>query len=150
MARHPRLLLVGLLSLFLGACPLRAEMPIQPQCTARSQTPSTCGPDQLPVTCEGRERCMTRPKFVSRPTPYLPPVAIANRVTGVAILACTITEQGTVEDCSIVQSLPYSDIALAETLQEPIYSPALLDNKPVRVRYQTECFTPQCQSMCRG
>lgn len=78
---------------------------------------------------------MNRPKMVSGPTPYLPPVAIANRVIGTAILVCTITEQGTVEDCGIVQSLPYSDIAIAETLQAQTYTPVLLDNKPVRVRY---------------
>ena len=35
----------------------------------------------------------------------------------------------------IVESLPYSDIALAETLQAQTYTPVLLDNKPVRVRY---------------
>ena len=78
---------------------------------------------------------MKRPKMVSGPTPYLPPEAIANRVTGVAILVCTITEHGTVEDCGIVQSLPYTDIALVETLQAQTYTPVLLANKPVRVRY---------------
>lgn len=78
---------------------------------------------------------MKRPKMVSGPTPYLPPVAIANGVTGVAILVCTITERGNVEDCGIVQSVPYTDIALVETLQAQTYTPVLLDTKPVRVRY---------------
>jgi hypothetical protein len=78
---------------------------------------------------------MARPVFIGGPTPSLPPEALANRVLGVWVARCIITEDGAVEKCKIVKGLPYSNAHLLNIVQTQKYTPVIFEGKPQRVFY---------------
>jgi TonB family protein len=78
---------------------------------------------------------MTRPVLVSRTDFTYPRELLAQRITGLLILRCVITEVGTVEDCVVIKPLPrFTEWAL-EKLKTARYTPVTLEGRPIRVRY---------------
>jgi len=61
--------------------------------------------------------------------------ALEARVEGLALVRCTITAQGNVENCRFIQSLPYMEEAILSALYMRKYSPATFQGKPISVDY---------------
>ncbi|PTL76261.1 energy transducer TonB [Vitiosangium sp. GDMCC 1.1324] len=78
---------------------------------------------------------MTRPEMISGEPIRYTPEALRARVNGLVIAQCTITREGTVEDCRIIKGLPFMDEAVIETLQSRRYHPVLFQGKPISVKY---------------
>jgi TonB family protein len=78
---------------------------------------------------------MTRPTLISGKNPEYTPQARAAGVEGTVIARCVITTTGNVRNCKLIKSLPELGQAVLDALQAQVYSPALLDGKPVNVFY---------------
>lgn len=61
--------------------------------------------------------------------------AIAARVGGVMVVRCTITTQGTIENCRTVKPVPFMEEAVLESLKTRRYRPILYGGKAVAVDY---------------
>ncbi len=88
-------------------------------------------PPDLPPFGKG----MTRPTPVSGPPIRHTPEALENRVEGIMIVRCVITEEGRAEACTVIKSLPHMDKAVVASLEASRYTPATFEGKPVRVWY---------------
>jgi len=61
--------------------------------------------------------------------------ALEARIEGRALVRCTITTEGNVENCRFIQSLPYMDEAILSALYLRKYSPATYQGKKISVDY---------------
>ncbi|MDI3287848.1 energy transducer TonB [Polyangium sp. 15x6] len=79
---------------------------------------------------------MTRPHPISG-LPQLPytPQALCNRVEGVMIVRCVITEEGAIEGCQVLKTLPYLEKEVVRTLESTRYTPVEFEGRPRRVSY---------------
>ncbi len=57
------------------------------------------------------------------------------RVSGVIIARCTVTREGSVENCRIIKGLPLMDEAVVEALTTRHYRPVHFQGRPVSVTY---------------
>jgi TonB family protein len=78
---------------------------------------------------------MTRPVPLTPIDWRYPDEARVNNPRGVIILKCVIDEQGVVDDCQIIRSLPGVTEWAIRKLKETRYRPVTLDGKPIRVAY---------------
>ena len=78
---------------------------------------------------------MQRPDFGGPPKVAFPAKALEQRVSGVVVATCIITDRGTVENCCIDQGLPYMDRAVVEALEAMHGRPVTFNGKAVRVQY---------------
>ncbi len=145
LSRNVRLFLGGLVASGLGAC---ASGPDKPDpldaLAAEDRQAAEPEPPVDPVASDaermgdgtipfGKE--MTRPTQFSGPTPSLPPRAIEDRIMGVWVARCIITETGSVEGCKIVKGLKHSNAHLLQVIQAQKYTPVIYEGKPQRVFY---------------
>jgi serine/threonine-protein kinase len=110
----------------------RKPKPLPPP-VATVETVGAQGPMPMPVFAftEG----MTRPERLSGRDIEYTEEAIAANVQGLMKVKCIITVMGKVENCRILETVPYMDQAVLDALTTRVYSPATYQGKPVAVEY---------------
>jgi len=96
------------------------------------------GPPARPAeaaTPDFDEGTMTRPVYLSGPSPEYTRRAIRHEVEGLMVVRCVVTAQGEVRACRVLQGLPFMDEAVVEALQRRRYRPAARGGVPVEVSY---------------
>ncbi|MDI1448738.1 energy transducer TonB [Polyangium sp. 6x1] len=78
---------------------------------------------------------ITRPRHVSGPQIRYTPLALCNRVDGIMKVQCVMTEEGRLQECRVLQTVPYMEQAVLRVLEASRYTPVILDGRPARVRY---------------
>lgn len=79
---------------------------------------------------------MTPPKVISRVEPVYPEEAKKDRISGIVILALTITEDGSVSELRVVKALPHGlDRAAVEAVSQWKFEPARREGKPVEATF---------------
>lgn len=78
---------------------------------------------------------MTLPELRSGATLQYTREALEARVSGTVIARCTITREGSVENCKIIKGLPYMDAAVIDALTTRQYRPVHFQGRPVSVSY---------------
>ncbi|WPB77938.1 energy transducer TonB [Archangium violaceum] len=78
---------------------------------------------------------MTRPQRVSGREPQLTPEARAERVRGTALVRCVVTREGRVNNCRLLNGLPYMEQELLEALSTWRVTPVMAQGKPLDVDY---------------
>ena len=78
---------------------------------------------------------MTPPEMLSGATIQYSREALEARVSGTIIARCTITREGSVEDCRIIKGLPYMDDVVTQALTTRQYRPVHFQGRPVSVSY---------------
>jgi protein TonB len=78
---------------------------------------------------------MTLPQLLSGATLQYTREALEARVSGTVIARCTITREGSVENCKIIKGLPYMDAAVLDALTTRQYRPVHFQGRPVSVSY---------------
>lgn len=78
---------------------------------------------------------MTRPQKLWGPIPQYTKEALENRTEGLMIVKCTITVEGEVRKCRILQPLPFMEEAILDALYQSRYKPVMLHGRPVQVDY---------------
>jgi protein TonB len=78
---------------------------------------------------------MTPPEMLSGATIQYSREALEARVSGTIIARCTITREGSVENCRIIKGLPYMDATVLEALTTRRYRPVHFQGRPVNVSY---------------
>ena len=73
------------------------------------------------------------PKKLKNVPPVYPEEARKARVQGVVILECTISPEGTVTDVRVLRGIPLLDQAAIDAVKQWVYTPTLLEGKPVPV-----------------
>jgi protein TonB len=81
------------------------------------------------------EHTMTRPTYLSGPSPEFTRKALQREVEGLMVVRCVITVDGEVRDCRVLQGLPFMDEATVEALQRRRYRPAMRGGVPVAVTW---------------
>ncbi|WP_394842579.1 energy transducer TonB [Pendulispora brunnea] len=76
--------------------------------------------------------------------PTLPREALVAKVEGLILVKCTLTKEGTVEDCKFIKSLPYTEEAILANLKARKYTPVMFQGQPQAVTY-TFTFRIQAQ-----
>jgi TonB family protein len=61
--------------------------------------------------------------------------ALEARVQGAMTVKCTITKEGRVQNCRVLQSLPHMEQSVVDALQSRTYKPILYQGQPVAVDY---------------
>lgn len=79
-------------------------------------------------------RMMTPPVPLS-PLNRYPEWAREKELSGLIILKCVITVEGTVEGCEVIKSVPGLTEWAIENVTQTRFTPATLDGQPVRVSY---------------
>jgi protein TonB len=131
-------LLMGQLSLMLGVLGgLSERVEEQSQEPAPTHRPLWA---TLPEDPDADRFCcfckMTPPQLLSGGAmPRYTPEALEARVRGTVIARCTLTREGTVEDCRIIKGLPYMNDAVIEALERRRYRPVYFEGRPVTVSY---------------
>jgi TonB family protein len=76
------------------------------------------------------------PQLVSGPVaPQYPQQARERGIEGRVIARCTLTEEGRLEECDVIRSVPFLDQAVLAMLPARRYTPALYKGKPQRVYF---------------
>lgn len=79
---------------------------------------------------------MVPPRLVSGAVaPAYPREALERGLEGKVIAQCIISEEGALEDCDIIQSVPFLDDAVLASLRSRRYTPVLFKGQPQRVFY---------------
>ncbi len=78
---------------------------------------------------------MGRPKQLEGKDIVYTREAIAAKVQGQMIVKCTITEQGRVENCRVIKSVPHMEQAVLESLRSRVYKPLQYQGRVVAVDY---------------
>jgi protein TonB len=79
---------------------------------------------------------MNRPTWKSNPAPIWSREAAAIRVTGLALVKCIITVEGTLQNCKIIKGLPHMDESILSVLKEwRTNGPVMFQGHPVSVEY---------------
>jgi protein TonB len=81
------------------------------------------------------EGTMTRPVFLSGPSPEYTRRALEREVEGLMAVKCVVTAEGAVRDCRVLQGLPFMDAAVVDALERRRYRPATRNGQPVEVSY---------------
>jgi TonB family protein len=76
---------------------------------------------------------MASPRLLFGPEPRYPVPALVQQVGGTVVVRCTVTDRGSVEDCSVVKSVALLDEAALKAVQGRRYAPALYEGRPVSV-----------------
>jgi periplasmic protein TonB len=95
-----------------------------------------CSPDGRPgtdgsVLVLGPE--MVAPRLLLGPEPRYPAAALLQQLGGTVVVRCTVTDRGSVQDCSVAKSVPLLDEAALQAVQGRHYAPALYEGRPVSV-----------------
>jgi TonB family protein len=75
------------------------------------------------------------PVLISGPEPVLTPEAREHHIEGTVAMKCTVTIEGAVQKCRVLQSVRYMDAAAVVAQEARRYRPAMVDGKPVEVKY---------------
>lgn len=78
---------------------------------------------------------MTLPELLNGAPLQYTREALEARVSGTVIARCTITREGTVDNCRIIKGLPYMDDAVIDALTTRRYRPVHFQGRPVSVSY---------------
>jgi GH25 family lysozyme M1 (1,4-beta-N-acetylmuramidase) len=109
-----------------------------PPSTAGSPLPPVSPADAIPSEAlpyqEGMAPHPPRMTHVGQPLIYTAQ-ALEARISGMAIVLCTIQISGRVTDCTVVKSLPFLDEALKGMMTSRVYQPMSFHERPVAVRY---------------
>lgn len=95
-------------------------------------------PPQLPPKGDTRElgEDLTPPSLLSGPAhPMYTREALESCTEGRVIARCTITTEGRLVDCDIIQSVPHLDDIVLDTLSRQRYSPVMFQGHPQSVYY---------------
>jgi periplasmic protein TonB len=76
---------------------------------------------------------MVPPRLLLGPEPRYPQAALLRQLGGTVVVRCTVTDQGSVQDCQVVKSVPLLDEAALQAVQGRHYAPALYEGRPVSV-----------------
>jgi protein TonB len=75
------------------------------------------------------------PKMLSGPDMPYPLQALEHEIEGVMVVRCIITATGHVQDCRVMQSLPFMDRDVLDTLEQRVYAPATSNGQPIDIDY---------------
>lgn len=75
------------------------------------------------------------PEKIRNVPPVYPDAALAARIEGVVILALTVGANGSVEEASVLRSIPALDQAAIDAATQWLYTPTLLNGVPVKVMH---------------
>ena len=78
---------------------------------------------------------MTRPTKLSGPDPAYTDQAIEREIQGTVVVKCVVTVAGVVQNCRVLQGLPFMDKVVVDALLRRRYSPAMFQGKPIDVDY---------------
>jgi protein TonB len=78
---------------------------------------------------------MIPPSMIKGPSPRYTNEALEHEVQGLMVVKCVVTTEGLVRECRVLQSLPFMDRAVVDALEHRLYTPALLQGRPVEVDY---------------
>lgn len=78
---------------------------------------------------------MTRPERMCGRLPQFNQLSLDRRSQGLLIIRCEISEDGYVEDCSVVKALEYHTEVAVDALYSQRYKPATFNGVPIRVDY---------------
>jgi protein TonB len=78
---------------------------------------------------------MKRPTRVSGREPQLTPEAREARVQGTALVRCTVTDEGALTRCRVLNRLQHMESELLDALSTWKVTPVVLEGKPVAVDY---------------
>jgi TonB family protein len=104
-----------------------------PRAAGTGDADSPDGRDVSPETVTRLSPGMVRPRLLSHPPLKYTREAMDARVGGVALVKCVVNLDGTLEQCRIVQGLPYMNEALLESVSQWRYTPVLYKGHPQRV-----------------
>ena len=113
------------------AVPARATAPR----AAPPSRPTPAPAPEAPETVPFNPAAMKRPTRVSGREPQLTPEAREARVQGTALVRCTVTPQGEVTRCRVLNRLQHMESELLDALSTWKVTPVLLDGQPVAVDY---------------
>ncbi len=106
----------------------------KPKPTGEAMPPPPPPPAAANAVLSFRDGMSAPEQLEGKPIVYSP-AAIEAGVQGTIEAKCVITVRGTLENCRIVKSLPYMDKAVLQALATRVYTPVLLEGKPVPVEY---------------
>jgi TonB family protein len=115
--------------------PLTAEEPPPPPPPPPSrpvgiEAASSAGNEPQPVRVgEG----IVEPRKLRSVPPVYPELARQARVQGTVVLECTISPEGRVTDVRVLRGAPLLDEAAIDAVRQWVYTPTLLEGKPVPV-----------------
>jgi periplasmic protein TonB len=78
---------------------------------------------------------MTRPSPISPEEFRYTREAMEAKVSGLMIVKCTVTTEGTLQDCKIIKGVPLMDQAVLAALAKHRGTPITFQGKPVSVSY---------------
>src|SRR4249920_594249 len=73
------------------------------------------------------------PRKVVSVSPQYPALARQGRVQGIVVIECTISTEGRVVEARVIRSIPLLDQAAVDAVKQWVYTPTLLEGKPVPV-----------------
>ena len=83
------------------------------------------------------------PTKVQDVAPVYPPIALSARVQGVVFIEARVEPDGRVSHARVVQSIPLVDEAALDSVMQWVFSPTLLNGKPIPVLVTLELkFAP--------
>ena len=111
---------------------LRSEWPGD-RCRAYYLLPLACR--TVPEACVLEERVREPARMVRVGTPTFTPAAHEAKVSGTGVLECTVTEEGSVKDCVVRQSMPFMDAEFLRAATHSRFEPARLNGHTLAIRY---------------
>jgi protein TonB len=109
---------------------LTARTPDAPVTPRPGAAPQMAALDQAPLRVGGEIR---EPKLLQHVPATYPDIAQAANVQGIVILETTVGGDGRVADVKVLRSSPLLDQAAIDAVRQWVYTPTLLNGKPVPV-----------------
>jgi len=117
--------------------PLAAHPPLPPpppppprSGSSALEAVGTLGPEPQAVRVGGG---IVEPRKLHSVPPVYPETAVRARVQGTVVLECTISPEGRVTDVRVLRGVPLLDGAAIHAVRQWVYTPTLLDGRPVPV-----------------
>jgi TonB family protein len=92
-------------------------------------------PEAIASSVLAFENEMTKPVLISGRDPVYTREALTARVEGSVSVKCTITTEGTLAGCRVLQSVPHMDKAVLDAMATRRYRPVTYQGRPVAVDY---------------
>jgi serine/threonine-protein kinase len=125
----------------LAPAPTPAPTPAPQPSAAPPQTGSVAAPPSGATLAAASNRVlpymegMSRPEQLSGKDIAYTREALDARVEGTMVMKCTITREGSVQNCRAVKALPYMENAVIQALESRTYKPITYQGQPVAVEY---------------
>lgn len=111
--------------------PLTADRPPPPPSRAVGiEAAASAGGEPEPVHVGAG---IVEPRKLRSVPPVYPELARQARVQGTVVLECTISPEGRVTDVRVLRGVPLLDEAARDAVRQWVYTPTLLDGRPVPV-----------------